>query len=101
MESIEIPDSVKVIGEAVFSGCEKLKKVKLPAGLTEIDRLVFNECKSLERIEIPDTVKSIGNYAFCKCEKLTAVDLPSGLVSVGEGAFHGCKLLENRKENNK
>lgn len=86
-----------MIGEAVFSGCEKLKKVKLPEGLTEIDRLVFNECKSLERIEIPDTVKSIGNYAFCKCEKLTAVDLPS----VGEGAFQGCKLLENREENNK
>ena len=73
LESVEFPDSVESIGGFVFSDCENLRKVKLPAGLTKVNSCTFKGCKSLEQIEIPDSVTMIGDWAFLNCEKLRTI----------------------------
>ena len=97
LESIEMPDSVEDIGIFTFNDCEKLKKVKLPAGLEKIKTFCFKGCKSLEHIEFPDSLTTIGDWAFYNCEKLSDIDLPSGLKVLKGGAFKGCLSLKHVK----
>ena len=95
LEAVVIPDTVENIGGFVFSDCENLSKVKLPAGLTKINTFAFKGCRSLEQIELPDSITTIGDWAFQNCEKLSAIDLPSGLRTLKGGAFQGCIALKH------
>lgn len=95
LESINIPNSVKVIGENTFSSCMKLKKVVLPYGLKEIKENTFCWCRSLEEVEMPENLSIIRMTAFTGCESLKSVVLPEGVKSIEQGAFAGCKSLES------
>ena len=58
-EEVSIPpeiDGKKVaaIGEKAFSECKKLRKVTVPAGVSEISPLSFDRCGSLERIDVSE-----------------------------------------------
>ena len=76
IQSIVIPDSVKVIGSSAFEGCKSLTSVKLPSGLTEIAELMFGNCTSLSDITVPNSVTIVGAGAFYRCSALTK--LPFG-----------------------
>ncbi len=64
IEAIDIPDSVKVIGEAAFSACTKLKSITIPEGVEQIDKKAFDNCKVIEEIIIPATVTKMGEEVF-------------------------------------
>ena len=95
IESIEIPDSVKYVGEYTFAGCEKLRRVVMPPGLDDIKDNTFRWCKSLQDIVFPRTLERIGREAFEGCESLKEVVLPEGVAGIEEGAFAGCRSLES------
>ena len=95
LESINLPNSVKYIGEHTFAGCEKLKKVTLPLNLKEILESTFHWCRSLEEVVFPQELKIIRMSAFEGCESLKKIDLPEGVMSIEQGAFAGCKNLES------
>ena len=52
------------MGNSIFSGCENLKKVKLPSSRVNIGSSMFADCTSLESIELPNTVENINYRAF-------------------------------------
>lgn len=93
LESVEIPDSVKFIGEYTFSGCNKLKKVILPEGLKEIKEHSFCWCKSLKEVVFPRELKVIRVEAFAGCESIETITLPEGVGSIEQGVFAGCRSL--------
>lgn len=95
LESIDIPDSVKIIGENTFSSCMKLKSVVLPNGLKEIKENTFCWCKSLKDVKIPQGLVIIRMTAFMGCESLRSVMLTEGVKSIEQGAFAGCRSLES------
>lgn len=95
LENIEIPDSVKYVGEYAFSGCGSLKRIVLPAELKEVRENTFRWCKSLEQIVFPKRLEVIGMEAFEGCESLREVILPEGVRSIEQGAFSGCRNLES------
>jgi len=64
LERIEIPGSVKKIGEHAFSRCGKLTEVVLHEGLEEIGENAFFACNYLWEVTIPSTVEHIGPIAF-------------------------------------
>ena len=55
---INIPPSVRVIEEGVFSWCRGLTTVILNDGLEEIGKEVFTRC-ALVRIDIPPSMRAI------------------------------------------
>jgi hypothetical protein len=57
--SITIPDTVIYIGEAAFSNCLNLERVKLSRRTTEIGEGAFSWCPKLTKITIPETVTRI------------------------------------------
>lgn len=55
---------VRLIGSLAFSGCSRLKTVKVYSGLEVIGPNAFNSCTALSSITLPSTIKRIGQYAF-------------------------------------
>ena len=74
----------------LISGCQN---TIIPASVTNIGDLAFNNCSSLTSITIPDSVTSIGEGAFCKCSSLTSIVIPDGVTSIRYYAFDGCSSL--------
>lgn len=95
VESIEIPDSVKYIGENTFAGCGKLRRIILPDKLKEIRENTFRWCRSLLEVEFPKELDTIRISAFEGCDAMRSVELPEGVTSIEQGAFAGCKNLES------
>lgn len=73
LEEIEIPDTVKSIGDCAFVACSNLTNIEIPDSITSIGDFTFFTCINLTSIEILDSVKSIGSNAFKYCSNLTDV----------------------------
>lgn len=86
--TVEIPDTIKVIGEEAFSGCSMLQNVRFDSDsdLEKIENMAFFKCSSLESIEFPERLEEIGSMAFIGCN-LKYVKFTNSLKSVGESAF--------------
>ena len=85
LESVVIPEGVKIIGVAAFSGGH-LVNVTIPYGVTNIGDDAFR-WTSVESVTIPCGVTNIGKYAFWECYSLTNVTIPDSVVSIGYKAF--------------
>ncbi len=100
------------IDEGAFKG-SKIKKIEIPAGVTEIKAETFSGASSLTSVTFKGVITSIGDYAFSNtaiasisarnattvgkyafssCSSLTVVNMES-LVTVGDSAFSGCTAL--------
>lgn len=90
LREIEIPNSVKYIGESAFRSCYYLKKVVLPKSLTCVRDYTFMSCRELTNIVIPDSVMSIGTNAFAYCWQLKNVTLGKSLKFIEDGAYFEC-----------
>ena len=87
LESITIPNSVKVIERSAFYGCKNLKTVKLPVGV-ELHRGAFS-LSGLESIELKD-VKLQGYFIFYDCEQLKSVTVKGDTPVIPAQTFQGC-----------
>ena len=112
--SVTIPNSVTIIGERAFYGCEltsvtipnsvtsigdyafvlsgKLTLINIPNSVTSIGQNAFNNCPNLTSITIPNSVTSIGQNAFA-VSGLTSITIPSSVTSLGNSSFFGCNSL--------
>ena len=72
---------------------QKIKKVIIEKGVTNIGGSAFSGCSKLFEVHIPKTVKKIGFYAFRDCTALTQIDIPNSVSEVGMYAFVGCSKL--------
>ena len=93
-KTINIPDSVKVIGAEAFAWCENLQTINIPTSVTTIDAAAFAGNDKLQSITIPDSVTELGAGAFILCENLTNVTLPNTISSIPYGTFAGCVSLK-------
>ena len=64
-------DSVKMIRQGAFHGCQDLSFVKFSRNLECIRYLAFLCCDSLTSIFIPSSCRKIGSFAFIHCDELT------------------------------
>ena len=88
LESIEIPNSVKVISDGAFQNNIYLKSVVIPNSVTIIGNSAFYACRELINIKIPENIVQIGNQAFRDCYKLEGdIVFPTTLTSLGEYVF--------------
>ena len=93
LTSLEIPNSVTTIGHSAFSYCTSLKSVVLSSSITLIDEYLFYDCSSLESITIPNGVKTINESAFRGCKSLSSIVIPNGVTSFGNRVFYDCSSL--------
>lgn len=100
IESVEFPDSLRIIGEGAFSHCDKLKSVKFGNGIEKIGSQnddeggFFAYCTELEKIEFPPSLKYLGQNAFYGCKNLRRVRFNDGIKAIGKDAFNYCTNLK-------
>ena len=98
LESVDLPDSLKVIGSTAFNG-SGMKSVTIPGSVTEIYNKAFLECGSLETVvfeESDSTETDIYNEAFRKSGVKT-VTFSKNVVRIRRQAFEDCVDLERVK----
>lgn len=64
LNSIVIPEGVKIISFEAFGACEKLESIILPDSLEVIEPCVFSGCKALKKIEFGVGLKAIDVNIF-------------------------------------
>ena len=90
-------DNMGALGYGVFFGCHKLTDLIIPANVTVINEVVFQDC-NLKNVTFKDATKitEIQNYAFTKNENLTGLFADKhfdNLKTIGVGAFQNCFKL--------
>lgn len=79
VETLIIPEGVKIIGEDAISEMPGIKTIQLPNTIERICRSGIVELDNLESISLPGSLKYIEDEAFCSCDKLLSLTLPNGI----------------------
>lgn len=92
-DELEAPEGV--FNSTELLGCQVLKSVIVPEGVTVLGPYVFS-WSSLEEIQLPSTLKRIHSSAFQGCAFLEKIRLPEGLTHLGASAFErsGLRAIE-------
>lgn len=96
LTKINIPNSVEYIGDRAFERCPSLTEINIPNSVRYIGDLAFERCSSLAEINIPNSVRYIGDLAFCDCSSLRKAIVPDSLEYVGLEVFLGCSQLDRK-----
>lgn len=92
---IELPKSLRNIGERSFYGCKGLEYIKIPEGVKSIEDGAFNGCVNAKRIDLPDSLEKIGISAFMNLPDIEVVTIGKNVEEIGNWAFFGCTSLKN------
>ena len=105
LTTVNIPSSVKEIGEAPFVECYNLESITVASGnkyydsrgncnaiIRKSDNMLIQGC---ETTVIPNTVTGIGQYAFDGCQWLKSIHIPNSIKSIGDDAFDSCRNLKD------
>ncbi|MBQ7257738.1 MAG: leucine-rich repeat protein [Abditibacteriota bacterium] len=93
LESVTIPEGIQALFTGTFQQSHNLKEINLPNSLEMIYVATFMGCKSLEKIVIPKNVKLIGLAAFVDCSNLKMIKAPKEL-DLGEACVpKECKII--------
>ena len=116
LESINLPSSVKFIGEfcfkdtsiiqmelpnklltiqrGAFCNCHRLEEVNIPPAIIHLPDKLFANCKNLKKITfLGENLKEIGDSCFWSCEKLNQINIPNSIQIVSNHAFANCENL--------
>ena len=123
MQTINLPSTVKTIGEDAFRYCRTLSTLTLPDGLEEVNNIIeycenltYNEYSNgyylgskinpymvlvkqkdnnISDITINEECKFVYYNALRDCSNLTSVVIPSKVTKIYRGALRNCTSLTN------
>lgn len=90
---VDIPNSVKTMGESAFTGCTGVKSITIGSGLTDIPYNAFSNNFALTSLVVGNSVQSISDDAFMSCRILPYLNIPNSVKTIGEAAFNQCYAL--------
>ena len=92
IKKVVINNGVTNIGGGAFYECSNLTSISIPNSVKSIEIRAFWEC-GLTSVTLPNSVTSIEASAFSGCTALTSVTIPNSVTSIGKSAFLGCSSL--------
>ncbi|KAH0791370.1 leucine-rich repeat protein [Histomonas meleagridis] len=94
LSSISIPNTVEMLGSAVFFSCGQLEKVSLPSDIETINSFTFTNCYKLKDVTLGNKIQSINQYAFSNTA-ITNITIPNSTITIGKYSFISCLSLED------
>ena len=91
--SVELGDSVEIIGNGTFQNCSNLTSINLPDSLIGIGGGGFRYCSSLSSITFPNSLEGIGSMSFRNCDSLSSINVPASVTFIGRSAFANCSSI--------
>lgn len=100
LTEIELPASLKVIGEGALSRIG-ISELRIPEGVTSLGNWAADNCPNLEKVYLPSTLQEIGEWAFPDNDNLKLVysKIPAAkLFVINSNVFEGvsktnCQLV--------
>ncbi len=109
LETVVFEEGIMVIPENALRGCEGVRNITIPEGVTKIRKDAFSStyivsidlpdsleyidvsamesCVSLNSIIIPQKIKSIDRYTFSDCVELKSILIPESVTYINNYAF--------------
>ena len=84
--SYVVPSTVETIGEDAFRDAEKLENIILPDALTVIEPGALGSTV-IKSIRIPEGISVINRSAFNSCKSLESIIIPSNVIKIDDLAF--------------
>ena len=92
IKGINIPSTIKSIGDKAFKNLENLEEMDLPVGLTSIGAEAFKGCKSIKEINLPETLTEVGEGTFAECSSIKTIKVPDLITYI---PMYFCNLCDN------
>lgn len=80
------------IGSYAFANCYALETIDIPNNVKTVGEYAFQYCP-VKTIRVPSAIKKIPAYSFAGCEMLEEVIINRTVEEVDENAFEGCTSL--------
>lgn len=95
MQTITMPNDVKINQNNPFQYCLKLKNIVIPNNNNiKLTQSFVSHCQLLEHIEIPNSVtNSNGSGKFQSCFSLKRLTLPNSITSLARNDISNCTAL--------
>ena len=77
---------VRCIGEGAFSGCEKLRVVRIPETVIRIEDFAFRDCTNIQELHLPYYMEYISPLAFTQSGRQNEFYLPIPKVLIPKDA---------------
>lgn len=95
LDRIIIPSSIRVIGISAFYNNPNITyAIEIPDSVRQIGDFAFDRCFIPSELEIPDGVKVIEAGTFM-ATTITSVVLPKALTDISDSAFDACVTLKD------
>lgn len=91
LKHIEMPNSVRYIGEGCFNNSENLVSLKISEELRKLPSYSISFCNKLEELVIPNKVDSIENQVCWTCRSLKKITFGESVRFIGRLAFASCE----------
>lgn len=88
---VEIPETVREIGNNAFASCTNLVLTHLPASLQTVEVSAFDSCYNVTLSELPTTLTLINNRSFAYVAITGDFDL-SNVTSIGQSNFNATQV---------
>ncbi|MCR5599881.1 MAG: leucine-rich repeat protein [Ruminococcus sp.] len=90
----ELFADLETVGKNAFDGCQNLEIGDLDFGdkLVSIGKNAFKDCFKVTRLHIPASVTAIDSLAFNNCKKIEKVAIDTDIV-LNEGILYGCPKI--------
>ena len=94
LKKIWLPPTVELLGDRVFYGCTSLEEADFSGeGITSCGSLIFEKCASLKRVVVPAGMTNVSEKEFADCVSLESVKFCEGVTAIADNAFYGKKLV--------
>lgn len=94
LKKIWLPPTVELLGDRVFYGCTSLEEADFSGeGITSCGSLIFEKCASLKRVVVPAGMTNVSEKEFADCVSLESVKICNGVATIADNAFYGKKLV--------
>lgn len=94
LASIDLPDSMRIIGEYAFYACMELTRVGMPTWLDTMGSGCFGHCMKLKSITIPNGLRTVPNSAFFSDTALSHITWGDAVEVIDSFAFGATAFVE-------